>query len=48
VCKASITHHDAKQNGRIAPKKAPSLVIGKEPLLIADYFDWVDVLKISR
>ena len=29
-------------------KKAPSLVIGKEPLLIADYFDRVDVLKISR
>lgn len=29
-------------------KKALSLVIGKEPLLIADYFDWVDVLKISR
>ena len=29
-------------------KKALSLVIGKEPLLIADYFEWVDVLKISR
>ena len=29
-------------------KKALPLVIGKEPLLIADYFDRVGFLKISR
>ena len=29
-------------------KKALSLVIGKEPLLIADYFEWVDKVLISR
>ncbi len=29
-------------------KKALSLVIGKEPLLIADYFDRIGSLKISR
>lgn len=39
-CPSIFMHEDRK--------KAPSLVIGKEPLLIADYFDWVDVLKISR
>ena len=29
-------------------KKRSHLVIGESALLIADYFDWVDVLKISR
>jgi hypothetical protein len=29
-------------------KKRSHLVIGESALLIADYFDWVDSLKISR
>jgi len=29
-------------------KKRSHLVIGESALLIADYFDWVDTLKISR
>ncbi len=39
----AVSYRIIRQN-----KKALSLVIGKEPLLIADYFDWVDFLKISR
>ena len=29
-------------------KKRSHLVIGERALLIADYFDWIDSLKISR